>query len=970
MQSSSELTYDDFEVEIGLGRGREYPIAVLHSEAGEAHETMQFPYDELVLENRLLALKNALQGSGGMRHTFLTQEEQTVQDFGSDLFNALITGEIRNRYDISLEKAKQKGRGLRVKLRIQPPNLAVLPWEFLYEPRQEEYMGLMRSISIVRYPEHPQPIQPLTITLPLRILGMVASPIDLPQLDIDIEKQRVEEAIKNLQENGIVELTWLEGQSWRDLQKAMYCGPWHIFHFIGHGGFDQVHNEGIIALADDEGRMRSFGATELSRLLADHQSLRLVILNSCEGARGSERDLTSSTASILVRRGIPAVLAMQYKITDKAAIEFARTFYDTLAHGLPLDAVVAEARKAISIEVTNTVEWGTPVLYMRSPDGVLFNFQAKGKEELSALYSKGMESLAKQDWKMAIMQFKEVLAIDTDYKDASAKLIEAKKQLELAKEREKDLKEEEELKVKEKQLEKERRDIELRETADEEAKLKAQKEAERLEKERREQEARQAELSALYSKGIEALEAQDWQTAIKHFNNILTLDAGYKDVSAKLKEAEQQLDLAKEKEEQHKIKKPVSIAKIAIIIIAVISIVFFALPPPTPPVTIKVSPETVSVVVGDTQTFTAVTNPITATVTWSSSNTVVGTIDSTGRFTALAAGNTTITASSGSVSHTATVIVAPPESVVTEIMVSVAESSDPVNAGGTSQITVHVTAEGTVVGGASVSLSATGGSLNPTTGTTDANGDFKSTYTAPGTSGTYTISAAASKTGYKEGSGTDQITVSPAGFRIVEVMLRADPFNYTGPCPVTIEFSGRISVAGGAGTVSYKFIRSDGASAPLQTLQFTVAGSKDVSDTWYRGSGSGWEAIKTFDPQGVESSHANFNIQCNQGLVAPTQLSPADGSVFSNYPRTTTLKWSTVTGAASYAVEIDCYHCCQANQWCTDVGKTWVVVPNLVTTSYTFDFVGAQPGRWRVWATDANGQASPKSGWWGFKYTS
>ena len=84
MQSSSELMYDDFEVEIGLGRGREYPIAVLHSEAGEARGTMQFPYDELVLENRLKDLKIALLGSGGMRRTSLSPEEQTVQTFGGD----------------------------------------------------------------------------------------------------------------------------------------------------------------------------------------------------------------------------------------------------------------------------------------------------------------------------------------------------------------------------------------------------------------------------------------------------------------------------------------------------------------------------------------------------------------------------------------------------------------------------------------------------------------------------------------------------------------------------------------------------------------------------------------------------------------------------------------------------------------------------------------------------------------------
>ena len=46
-------TYLDFELEIGHGDGREYPIAVMHSPGGEARATMRFPFDELALENRL-----------------------------------------------------------------------------------------------------------------------------------------------------------------------------------------------------------------------------------------------------------------------------------------------------------------------------------------------------------------------------------------------------------------------------------------------------------------------------------------------------------------------------------------------------------------------------------------------------------------------------------------------------------------------------------------------------------------------------------------------------------------------------------------------------------------------------------------------------------------------------------------------------------------------------------------------------
>jgi hypothetical protein len=94
-----------------------------------------------------------------------------VQDFGGSLFNALLTGETRNHYDMSWHEARGQGKGLRLKLRIQPPELAAIPWEFLYDSRQAEYVCLSRDTPVVRYLELPQPIQPLAVTLPLQILA-------------------------------------------------------------------------------------------------------------------------------------------------------------------------------------------------------------------------------------------------------------------------------------------------------------------------------------------------------------------------------------------------------------------------------------------------------------------------------------------------------------------------------------------------------------------------------------------------------------------------------------------------------------------------------------------------------------------------------------------------------------------------------------------------------------------------------
>lgn len=368
----------DFELEVGLGSGRMYPVAVLHSPAGEPREVMQFPFDGLALENQLLTLQNALLRSGGKPRHILLPEEQSVQDFGLALYNALFAGEIGNCYATSQREAALQDKGLRLKLRINSPEMAAIPWEFLYDPGCAEYVCLSRNTPVVRYVALPRPPRPLPVTLPLRILGMIATPTNLPPLDVQREQLRMESALKSLQQRGQVQLTWLPGQTWRDVQQAMRAGPWHIFHFIGHGSFDPQADEGAIALADEQGQFDLFRATQLGRLLADHRSLRLVVLNACESAKGGRHNVFSSMAVNLVRHGIPAVLAMQYTITDAAAIAFSHAFYAALSDGMPIDAAVSEARKAVSFEVEDTLEWGVPVLFMHASDGLLFTIEQGG----------------------------------------------------------------------------------------------------------------------------------------------------------------------------------------------------------------------------------------------------------------------------------------------------------------------------------------------------------------------------------------------------------------------------------------------------------------------------------------------------------------------------------------------------------------------------------------------------------------
>jgi hypothetical protein len=108
-------------------------------------------------------------------------------------------------------------------------------------------------------------------------------------------------------------------------------------------------------------------------------------------------------------------------------------------------------------------------------------------------------------------------------------------------------------------------------------------------------------------------------------------------------------------------------------------------------------------------------------------------------------------------------------------------------------------------------------------------------------------------------------------------------------------------------------------------------------------------------------------------LSAPVQLSPANDAVFDHYPRATTLKWSPVEGAVSYSVEVDyCDGRTRNKPVCINPQplkiKTNGPMSGIVSTTYEFHFVGAQRGRWRVWALDKEGHEGFKSPWRGFVY--
>jgi tetratricopeptide (TPR) repeat protein len=389
------LEYQDFELEISSRSPFEFFGKVLSSPGGQSERcrlNFAFAANATTFENQILKIENAvLRGQDLGRRGPLSEPERVLQGFGRDLFRGIFVepGSIRDAYARSKGALATDGqKSLRIKLRIDSPELASLPWEYLYDPDETpSYISLrvplVRSLDMLGVPGQMQ------VKGPLRILGMIANPgtPEWPRLDEAQERRRIGRGIDKLQREGRIIFEWVGGGTGANLLSKLVESEWHIFHFIGHGGVDPPSDDqsgdettdgsGYIVLIDESGQPVKKYTSDLAILLSSpYRSLRLAVLNCCESGKANDRDRLSSPAVALIRSGLPAVVAMQFPFTDTAAINLSQGFYQALANNLPVDGAITFARQFIQND--SNIEWAIPVLYMRAADGRIFQVDNSG----------------------------------------------------------------------------------------------------------------------------------------------------------------------------------------------------------------------------------------------------------------------------------------------------------------------------------------------------------------------------------------------------------------------------------------------------------------------------------------------------------------------------------------------------------------------------------------------------------------
>lgn len=209
--------------------------------------------------------------------------------------------------------------------------------------------------------------------------------------------------------------------------------------------------------------------------------------------------------------------------------------------------------------------------------------------------------------------------------------------------------------------------------------------------------------------------------------------------------------------------------------------------------------------------------------------------------------------------------------------------------------------------------------------------------------------------------------VAPASGAVLDngCLDQRDPiewsFNWAG-CRDATRY--HLYVIGGTATYPLADVITANTSFDVSTRAYIATGNDKAWRWWVQAERDGvWtdpSPTRTFDVEPV-------NTDC-AALGAPTQLSPASGSVFDTFPRAVTFAWQPLSQAASYNFYLEA--CLSGDTSCVGPTTSYPVVRGLTAPTYSIsNFVGAQPGRWRVSATNASGVEGQASPWWTFRFT-
>jgi hypothetical protein len=334
------------------------------------------PIELAQLDLLLASLARQPRGEGervrGVERLPSAERESLLDELPVRLHRALFPPEVFQAYHYELGAASAVADvGVRLRLILDPADPAcrpwcALPWELVAAPEQASPLALNPFRAVVRslpLPGEARQSPPEPPREALRVLLLGASPPGQPALDLAAEVREIRRQAPTLR------IDLMEPATAAGLREALARTGAQVLHFLGHGDLEGPQGRGRLLFArEGDGGEDWVDSQELGTWLAGLPRLRLVVVNACWGAHFARRegiDPWSGVAQELLRQGVPAVVAHQLPISDRAAIAFSGGFYRELAASRSIETAMAEGRQAISVACRGSREWATPVLYQQ-----------------------------------------------------------------------------------------------------------------------------------------------------------------------------------------------------------------------------------------------------------------------------------------------------------------------------------------------------------------------------------------------------------------------------------------------------------------------------------------------------------------------------------------------------------------------------------------------------------------------------
>ncbi len=371
------IQYEELALAIEPDGPDSYRVKVLGSPYGLTAAPFALPFSRHELAVMLAEIREGLfqdRAARGASRAHGRRPGHVFQETGARLFRALFDGAVREIYLLSKGRSESTpDRGLRIRLVLPAAGddaalLQALPWELLYCEQTRDFLATNALTPVVRQLDIPWASASFgTAAERVRILIAVATPSGFDLLDGAKERACILEAWCR-QQGAEVEL--LSPPTLTELREQLRSRHFQVVHFIGHGVFDDQAGVGSLVFETASGGPHAVPGSIVAATLRESRELRLVFLNACQSAQlghGPDHDPLLGVASALVHRGVPAVIAMQFPISDEAAKVFSEAVYRSLARGSALDEAVGDGRMAVRQAAPSSWEWITPAVLTALP---------------------------------------------------------------------------------------------------------------------------------------------------------------------------------------------------------------------------------------------------------------------------------------------------------------------------------------------------------------------------------------------------------------------------------------------------------------------------------------------------------------------------------------------------------------------------------------------------------------------------